>query len=128
MGRFGLFQAGYSRCIVGSTIEVKSAPSSLSRSPTPCRFKHSHLASRVSQGERLVARVHAHPRSMGPKMDSLLYAILGSDRQILRGVEARSVMPAVWSATRAFPLLLPPSNGRPPPSWRDEKPRLRSWE
>ena len=24
------------------------------------------------------------------------------------GVEARSVMPAVWSATRAFPLLLPP--------------------
>ena len=44
----------------------------------PCRFKHSHLASRVTQGERLMARVHAHPRSMGPKMDSLLYAILGS--------------------------------------------------
>jgi hypothetical protein len=35
-----------------------------------------------------VARVHVHPRSMGPKMDSLLYAILGSDRQILKGVEA----------------------------------------
>jgi len=29
------------------------------------------------QGERLMARVHAHPRSIGPKMDSLLYAILG---------------------------------------------------
>jgi hypothetical protein len=59
----------------------------------------SHGERRVSdgrvKGERLVARVHAHPRSMGPKMDSLLYAILGSDRQILKGVEARSVMPAV---------------------------------
>jgi hypothetical protein len=80
---------------VGGTIQLKSAPSSPSRSPTPYRFKHSHLASRVSQGERLVARMHAHPRSMGPKMDSLLYAILGSDRQILKGVEARSVVPAV---------------------------------
>jgi hypothetical protein len=60
------------------------------------------------KGERLVARVHAHPRSMSPKMDSLLYAILGSllcnplhlafvdttDR-ILKGVKARSVVPAV---------------------------------
>ena len=36
---------------VGNTRELKSAPSSPSRSPTPCRFKHSHLASRVSQGE-----------------------------------------------------------------------------
>jgi hypothetical protein len=26
----------------------------------------------VSQGERLMARVRAHPRSMGPKIDSLL--------------------------------------------------------
>ena len=50
---------------------------------------------------------------MGPKMDSLLYAILGSDRQILKGVEARSVVPVVWSATRAFPLLLPPSPSFP---------------
>ena len=92
--------------MLGRTIELKSAPSSPSRSPTSCRFKHSHLASRVSQGERLVARVHARPRSMGPKMDTLLYAILGSllrnrfilplwIRQILKGVEARSVMPAV---------------------------------
>ena len=59
------------------------------------------------KGERLVARVHAHPRSMGPKMDSLLYAIFGlppaqplrlalvdpTDR--LEGVEARSIMAAV---------------------------------
>ena len=52
---------------------------------------------------------------MGPKMDSLLCAILGSlpprpcgsDRQILEGVKARSVMPAVWSSMRAFPFLLP---------------------
>ena len=70
---------------LGTTIELKSASTSLSRSPTPCRFKHSHLTSRMSQGERrmsegerLVARAHAHPRSMGPEMDSLLYAILGS--------------------------------------------------
>src|SRR2546423_9899811 len=35
----------------GNTIELKSAPSSPSRSPTPCRFKHSHLASRMSQGK-----------------------------------------------------------------------------
>jgi hypothetical protein len=33
---------------------------------------------RMSEGERLVARAHAHPRSIGPEMDSLLYAILGS--------------------------------------------------
>src|SRR5271170_5741901 len=52
-----------------------NATSVISRSPTPCRFKHSHLASRVSEGERLVARVHAHPRSMGPKnrLPSLRY-------------------------------------------------------
>jgi hypothetical protein len=54
---------------------TKSAPRSPSRSLIPCRFKHSHLASRMSQGERFVARVHAHPRSMGLEIDSLLYAI-----------------------------------------------------
>jgi hypothetical protein len=99
---------------LGGTIELKSAPSSPSRSPTPCRFKHSHLASRVSQGERRVSEGRAprgsrarSPSIYGSKMDSLLYAILGSpgatassrpcgsDRQILEGVEARSVMPAV---------------------------------
>jgi hypothetical protein len=48
-----------------------------------------------NDGPAFVARVHARPRSMGLKMDSLLYAILGSDRQILKGVEACSVMPAV---------------------------------
>jgi helix-turn-helix, Psq domain/Tc5 transposase DNA-binding domain len=37
---------------LGDTREPKSAPSSLSRSPTPCCFNHPHLASRVSQGER----------------------------------------------------------------------------
>jgi hypothetical protein len=66
-----------------ATQENQNAPSSLSRSPTPCRFNHPHLASRVneserwvSEGRRLMARVHAHPRSKGPKMDSL-YTILG---------------------------------------------------
>ena len=42
----------------------------------------------MSQGERFVARVHAHPRSMGPKIDSL-YAILSS---LLRN---RFVLPLV---------------------------------
>src|SRR5271170_8167861 len=72
-----------------------NATSVISRSPTPCRFKHSHLASRVSEGERLVARVHAHPRSMGPKMDSLLYTILGS---LLRN---RFVLP-LWDPTDRY--------------------------
>jgi hypothetical protein len=35
----------------GRTMELKSAPTSHSRSPTLCRFKYSHLASRVGQGE-----------------------------------------------------------------------------
>jgi hypothetical protein len=78
-----------------------------------------------------VARVHAHPRSMGPKMDSLLYAILGSlprtrfvrpcgsDRQILKGVEARSGHACSLTSNACFPaaspslpLLLPLSNSR----------------
>jgi hypothetical protein len=37
---------------LGKTRKPKSASSSLSRSPTPCRFNTSHLTSRVSQGER----------------------------------------------------------------------------
>jgi hypothetical protein len=52
---------------------------------------------------------------MGPKMDTLSLRYFwassrpcGSDRQILEGVEACSVMSALCSATRAFPLL-PPS-------------------
>jgi hypothetical protein len=62
------------RAGLGKTREPKSAPSSPSRSPTPCRFNTSHLASKVSKvsqgepggpkGERVMARVHAHPRSM----------------------------------------------------------------
>jgi hypothetical protein len=32
----------------------------------------------VSQGERLVVHMYVHPRWMGPKIDSLLYAISGS--------------------------------------------------
>jgi hypothetical protein len=36
---------------LGTTIEIKSP----SRSSTPCRFKHSHLASRVSEGEQRVS-------------------------------------------------------------------------
>jgi hypothetical protein len=60
------------------------------------------------KGERLVARVHAQPRSMGPKMDSLTLHYFGlppahplhltlvdpTDR-ILEDVETRSVVPAV---------------------------------
>jgi len=35
---------------LGSTIQLKSAATSPSHSPTSCRFKHSQLASRVSDG------------------------------------------------------------------------------
>ena len=66
---------------LGSTREVKSAPSSPSRSPTPCRFKHSHLASRVSQGERRVsASWLACTLTLDrwvPKWTPFLYAIFG---------------------------------------------------
>src|SRR5271168_138077 len=69
-------------------------------------------------GERLVARVHAHPRSMGPKINSPLYAILGSllrNRFVSplwintqgRGSPFRHARSSI--ITRAFPLLLPPS-------------------
>jgi hypothetical protein len=97
------------------------------------------------KGEQLVARVHAHPRSIGPKIDSLLYAILGSPpaqplrrlalvdptgRQILKGVEARSAMPRSLINYACFPASSPSISlfQRPPspPSWRNEKPRLRS--
>src|SRR5947209_19159609 len=78
-----------------------------------------------------MARMHAHPRFMGPKMDSISLRYFGlrpcetaSSRPLwirqtdTKGVEARSVVPAVWSATRAsrfFSLFLSPSpssNGR----------------
>src|ERR1700722_10660228 len=64
-----------------TTIELKSAPSSPSRSPTPCRFKHSHLASRVSQGERRVSASWL-PCTLTldrwvPKWTPFLYAIFG---------------------------------------------------
>jgi hypothetical protein len=60
-------------------------------------------------------------------MDPLLYAILGSDRQILNGMEAQFDQQRVLS--RFFSLLLPPSpssNGRL--HHRNEKPRPRSWK
>jgi hypothetical protein len=64
----------------------------------------------------------------------LRLALVDPTDRILKGVEARSVVPAVRSTTRAFPLLLPPSPSflfqRPPspPPWRNEIPRLRSWK
>src|SRR5271170_6294201 len=154
MGRFGLFQAGYSRCIVGSTIEVKSAPSSPSRSPTACRFKSSHLASRVSQGERRVSegRAPRGSRACSPSIDgsqnglpSLRYFGLPLAQPLRlalvdpidRYLRAWKPVPSCLQfdqqrvLSRFFSLPLPPpSFQRPPspPSWRNEKPRLRSWE
>jgi len=76
-----------------------------------------------------VARLHAHPQSMGPKMDSLLYAtyfgLLPAQPLRLALVDPTDRYLRAWkpvpsclqfdSTTRAFPLLLPPSpssNGR----------------
>ena len=94
-----------------------------------------------------MARVHAHPRSMGPKMDSLLYVIFGlppaqplrlalvdpTDRYLRAWKPAPPCLQ--FNQQRVLSpfssLLLPPSpssNGRLPPSWRNEKPRLRSWK
>ena len=72
----------------------------------------------MSQGERLMARVHAHPRSMGPKLDSLLYAILSS--LLLRN---RFVLP-LWirQTDTYFPHSDPPLD---PPLIR--APRFRQW-
>ena len=112
---------------LGTTIEIKSAPSSPSCLPTPCRFKHSHPREQGepgwATGEWRVSaswpRAQSHPRSMVPKWTpffTLFWAPFcvtassrpcGSYRQILKGVETRSAMPVVWSTTRAFPLLLP---------------------
>jgi hypothetical protein len=91
-----------------------------------------------------MARVHAHPRSMGPKMDSLLYAILGfllrnrfvsplwirqTDTQG-RGSPFRHACSLINYA--CFPASSPSFSlfQRPlsPPSWRNEMPRLRSWK
>ena len=56
------------------------------------------------KGERVVARMHAHPRAMVPQMTPFLYAILGSllrnflvslmwiRQQALKGVETSSAM------------------------------------
>jgi len=95
---------------VGKTKELKSAPSSLSRSPTPCRFKHSHLATRVSQGERLAARVHAHPRSIGPKMDSFFTLFWAPTDRYLRAwkpVPSYLQFDQQRVLSRFFCLLLP---------------------
>ena len=55
------------------------------------------------KGERLVARVHAHPRSMGPKMDSpsLRYFGLPSAQPLRLALVDSTVL------SRFFPLLLP---------------------
>ena len=113
---------------LGGTTELKSAPSSPSRSPTACRFKSSHLASRVSQGERRVSegRAPRGSRARSPSIDgsqngpsSLRYFGLPpaqplrlalvdpTDRHIRAWkpvCHARSLI-----TTRAFPLLLSPS-------------------
>ena len=51
-----------------------------------------------------MARVHAHPRSMGPKMDSLSLRILGS---FLRNRFVSLLWIRQTSATRAFPTSSP---------------------
>jgi hypothetical protein len=95
---------------------------------------------RVSEGERPVARVRAHPRSMGPKM-VLLYAILGSflrncfvsllwirltDTQ---GRETPGAPRSQFDHYACFPVpfhCFSPLPAPSPPLWRSKKPRPRS--
>jgi hypothetical protein len=85
-----------------------------------------------------MARVHAHPRSMDPKMDSLLYAILGCLRRSYfvsplwirqtdtQGRRSALVNYACFPASSpSFSLFQRPPS---PSSWRNEKSRLRSWK
>src|SRR5436305_13780847 len=67
---------------------------------------------------------------MGPKMDSLLYAILGSDRQIIKGRGSPFRHACSLISNASFPDSSPSfSLFQRPPSLlpcRNEKPRLRS--
>jgi hypothetical protein len=110
-----------------------------------------------AKGERLVARVHADLRWV-PKWTPFLYAIFGrppaqqlrlalvnpTDRYLrawkpvpscLQFDQQLVLFPLLLPPSPSFSLLLPPSPSfslfqRPPfpPSWRNEKPRLSSWE
>ena len=91
-----------------------------------------------------MARVHAHPRAMGPKMDSLLYVILGPllRNRIVSPLWTRqtntqgrgSPFPYARSLINntCFPASSPSSPFQqpppPPPPWRNKKVRQRSWK
>jgi hypothetical protein len=85
-----------------------------------------------------MARVHANPQSMSPKMDSLSLRYFGLVDPTDRYLRAWKPVPSCLQfdqqrvLSHFFSLLLSPSpssNGRlPPPSWRNEKPRLGSWK
>src|ERR1700722_17138322 len=85
-----------------------------------------------------MARGHANPQSMSPKMDSLSLRYFGLVDPTDRYLRAWKPVPSCLQfdqqrvLSRFFSLLLSPSpssNGRlPPPSWRNEKPRLGSWK
>jgi hypothetical protein len=122
--------------MAGNTRELKSAPSSRSRSPTPCRFKHSHLA-------RVSASWLACTLTLGrwvPKWTLFFTLFLGSlPAQPLRLALVdpidrylRAWKPVLsWLQfnqqrvlSRFFSLFQRP----PLPPWRNEKLRLRSWK
>src|SRR5947207_7761261 len=91
-----------------------------------------------------MARVHAHPRSMGPKMDTLSLRYFGlPPAQPLRLalVDPTDRYLRAWKAvpsclqcdqqrvlSRFYSLLLPLLTAAFPPSWRNENPRLSSWK
>ena len=95
---------GLGACL-GNTRQIKSAPSSPSRSPTPCRFKHSHLASRVSQGERWVPKwTPFFTLFWVPSCATASSRPCGSDRQEFKVLEAPSCLQRVFSR-----FFFPPS-------------------
>src|SRR3984957_8758585 len=85
-----------------------------------------------------MARGHANPQSMSPKMDSLSLRFFGLVDPTDRYFRAWKPVPSCLQfdqqrvLSRFFSLLLSPSpssNGRlPPPSWRNEKPRAGELE
>src|SRR5256885_16824404 len=95
-----------------------------------------------------MARVHAHLDRWAPKMDSLLFAILGfvsplwirqtdiqghgspfrHARILINNVCFPASSPSFSLFQQPPPPPHPPPTPPPPPPWRSDKPQLTSWK